>query len=118
MPHRLHSFEFTSFISESWDSFPNHEKLKKQIALAALAHSELTREALGLYAPPNEIREVRVTAAVLDQIMSMWHGHRSQGQLSPPSIPLKLFVFGYGQDATSTWVSIEVLPGLESWGVA
>jgi hypothetical protein len=117
MSHKVHSLDFMSLVSESWDSFPDPEKLKKQIALAVLAHSELTDEALGLYAPPKEIREVRVTAAVFDQVKCMWHGHRNRGHKSPPPIPLKIFVFGFGQDATSTWASIEVLPGLDNWEV-
>lgn len=117
MSHKLHSFEFTSLVSESWDSFPDSAKLERQIAIAVLAHSELAQEALGFYAPPKEIREIKVTAAVFDQVQCMWHGHRNRGHMSPPPIPLKIFVFGFGQDARSTWASIEVLPGLDSWEV-
>lgn len=117
MTHKIHSLNFNSLISESWDSFPDPEKLKKQIAIAILAHSELSEDELGFYAPPKEIREIRVTEAVFDQVRCMWHGHRSQGHQSPPPIPLKFFVFGFGQDAANTWASIEVLPGLEDWGV-
>ncbi|WP_374679684.1 hypothetical protein [Hydrocarboniphaga effusa] len=117
MAHQIISLSFTSLISERWSSFPNHEKLTKEIALAVLAHSELNEEALGLYAPPKEIKEIKVTNAAFDQIQCMWHGHRQSGQQSPPPIPLKIFVFGFGQDASSTWASIEVLPGIDSWEV-
>ena len=117
MSHKLHSFSFTSLVSESWDSFPTADSLKKQIALAVLAHSELTQEALGFYSPPNEIREIAITSAAFDQIRSMWHGYRSRGHLSPPSIPLKIFVSGFGQEAGNTWASIEVFPGLDNWEV-
>ena len=106
-----------SISSESWASFPDPEKLKKQIAVAVLAHSELIEEPLGSYAPPKEIKEVKITAAVFDQVRCMWHGHRNRGQMSPPSIPLKIFVFGFGQDSKSTWANIEVLPGLDDWSV-
>lgn len=117
MSHKVYNFDFTSLVSESWNSFPDPEKLKKQIAVAVLAHSELSKEPLGLYTPPKEIREVRVTAAVFDQISCMWHGHRKQGHKAPPPIPLKIFVFSFGQGAQNTWASIEVLPGLDNWEV-
>jgi hypothetical protein len=117
MSHRLRELDFTSLVSESWDTFPNLENLKKQIATAVLAHSELTQEALGFYTPPKEIEEVRVTAAAFDQITCMWHGHRNRGRLSPPPIPLKIFVFGFGQGSGSTWASIEVFPGMDNWEV-
>jgi hypothetical protein len=117
MSHKMHSLNFTSLMSESWDSFPDPEKLKKQISMAVLAHSELTEEALGLYTPPEEIKEIRVTAAAFDQVWCMWHGHRDQGRKSPPPIPFKIFVFGFGQDSKGTWASIEVMPGLDNWDV-
>jgi hypothetical protein len=118
MFHKLHRFEFTSLAAETWDSLPDLEKLKKQIALALLAHSELTQQALGAYAPPNEIREVRVSTAAFDQIAHMWHGHRDNGQMSPPPIPLKIFVFSFGQNPDGSWASIEVLPGLDDWALS
>ena len=117
MSHNLLSLNFTSLVSESWDSLPDPERLKKQIAAAALVHSELTQEALGLYAPPMEMREVRVTAAAADQIRCMWDGHRNRGQISPPAIPLKIFAFAFGQDSGNTWASIEVFPGVDNWAV-
>lgn len=117
MSHRIINLNFTSFVSERWSSLPNQEKLAKEIALAVLAHSEISKESFGLYAPPNEIKDVKVTNAAFDQIQCMWHGHRQRGRQSPPPIPLKVFVFGDGQDASSTWASIEVLPGLDSWEV-
>jgi hypothetical protein len=71
----------------------------------------------GGYAPPNEIREVRVTAAAVDQIRCMWHSYRNRGQMSPPAMPLKIFAFAFGQESGSTWASIEVFPGLDNWEV-
>src|SRR4051812_2961092 len=62
--HKVHSFNFASLTSESWGSFPQPEVLRRQIASAVLAHSEVAKEALGFYAPPKEIREVRIAAAV------------------------------------------------------
>jgi hypothetical protein len=47
----------------------------------------------------------------------MWHGHRERDQISPPPIPLKIYVFAMGQDAQGTWVNIEVHPGLDDWDV-
>jgi len=89
-----------------------------QIALAALAHCELTEVALGLQAPPKEVRDVQLTQAAADQIRCMWHGHRSRGHSAPPTIPLKVFVTGYGQDGEGhTWADIEVHPGLSIWEV-
>jgi hypothetical protein len=117
MSHKLHSFEFTSLVSESWDSFPDPDKLKKQIAIAVLAHSELAGEVLGPYAPPKEIRALRITEAAFDQVHCMWHGHRSRGHISPPPIPLKFFVYAFGQDASSSWANIEVMPGLDAWEI-
>lgn len=115
--HKLHSLNFTSLVSESWDSFPDPAKLKKQIALAVLAHSELTEEALGLYAPPQEMRDVRIAESVYDQVRCMWHGHRQRGAKSPPPIPLKVFVYAFGQESNSTWASVEVMPGIDDWSV-
>ncbi|WP_124649062.1 hypothetical protein [Burkholderia stagnalis] len=115
MQHKTIPLDFTSIVSERWDSLPDVEKLKKQIAIAAVAHSELHEIELGLYAPPNEVREVKITAAAADQIRCMWHGHRGRDQKSPPVIPLKIFVFEAGQDSTGTWASIEVHPGVDEW---
>lgn len=115
MSHKVISLNFTSLIAERWDSLPDVEKLKAQLATAALAHSELNDIALGLYAPPKEVREVRITAAAADQIRCMWHGHRGRDQISPPVIPLKMFVFGTGQDSSGTWANIEVHPGMDEW---
>ncbi len=115
MQHGMISLYFTSIVPERWDSLPDLEKLKKQIALAAVAHSELHDVALGFDAPPNEVREVRITAAAADQIRCMWHGHRSRDQISPPSIPLKIFVIEAGQNHQGTWASIEVHPGMDDW---
>lgn len=95
MSHSLHTFEFTSLTSESWDSFPDSEKLRKHIAGAVLAYSELSGNALGFYSPPKDIREILVTQAVFDQVLTMWHGHRDKNHIAPPSIPLKLFVFWF-----------------------
>ncbi|WP_395065563.1 hypothetical protein [Paraburkholderia silvatlantica] len=115
--HKLIFLNFTSLVSERWNSLPDIENLKKQLAVAAIAHSELHGIELGLYAPPKEVREVKISAAAADQIRCMWHGHRESEQLSPPPIPLKIFVFEMGQDAQGTWASIEVHPGLDDWEV-
>jgi hypothetical protein len=115
--HKVFCLNFTSMDEATWKSFPTAEQVRKHIALAVLAHSNLTEEALGFFRPPKEIREVKVTEAVHDQVRCMWHGHRDWGKKSPPPIPLKIFVFGYGQDAKSTWANIEVLPGLDCWEV-
>jgi hypothetical protein len=117
MSHRLYEFSFQSLATGDWGAFPEPRALEREIASALLAHSEVSDQPLGLYAPPKEIREIRVVAAVFDQISCMWHGHRARGQWSPPPVPLKVFVFGFGQDATSTWASVEVLPGIDNWEV-
>lgn len=71
------------------------------------------------------LEEARTIAAVLraalpdavdaDQIRCMWHGRRERDQISPPVIPLKIFVWGTGQDQHGTWASIEVHPGMDDW---
>ncbi|MEZ0601946.1 hypothetical protein ACAX43_07300 [Paraburkholderia sp. IW21] len=58
---------------------------------------------------------MKISAAAADQIQCMWHGHRGKGQICPPVIPLKIFVFVMGQDAQGTWVAIEVHPGVDDW---
>jgi hypothetical protein len=115
--HNVISLNFTSLVSVRWNSLPDIENLKKQLAIAVIAHSELHGIALGIYSPPKEVREVNISAAAADQIRCMWHGHREREQISPPLIPLKIFVFAMGQDAQETWVSIEVHPGLDNWDV-
>ena len=89
--------------------------MEKQIAQAVLAYCELSDEPFGLDSPPHEVREIRMAHAVYDQIRSMWHGHREKGRLSPPTIPLKTFLFGFGQESGRTWIRIEILPGLDDW---
>ncbi|TCG04922.1 hypothetical protein BZM27_37490 [Paraburkholderia steynii] len=74
--HKVICLNFASLVSERWNSLPNIEQLKKQLAVAALAHSELHDIELGLAAPPGEVREVKISAAAADQIQCMWHGHR------------------------------------------
>lgn len=113
--HGLHSIQFTSVTSERWDSLPDADKLAVQIGQAVMAHSELSEEALGLYEPPDEIREVRLTQAVYDLVRCMWHGHREKGHASPPPIPLKVYVFAHGQSGGNSWASIEVHPGSDRW---
>ncbi|MEM5332181.1 hypothetical protein VSR34_37670 [Paraburkholderia sp. JHI2823] len=115
--HKVVSLNFTSLVSERWSGLPDIENLKKQLSVAVIAHSELYGVALGMYSPPKAIREVKISAAAADQIRCMWHGHREREQISPPPIPLKIFVFAMGQDTQGTWVSIEVHPGLDDWGV-
>jgi hypothetical protein len=114
--HALQDLPFTSVTSEHWDSLPDTQAIKRHLALAALVHCELTDEALGLYTPPKEIREVQLTHAAADQIRCMWHGHRNRGSKAPPTIPLKVFVTGGGQDGKGhTWADIEVHPGMNNW---
>ena len=117
MSHAVINLSFSSLISKNWDRFPDIENIKKQIAVAVLAQSELTGQELGFYTPPQEIKEVHLTFAAQDQIRCMWHGHREVGKKSPPDIPLRIYVCGFGQEAGATWASIEVLPGLENWEV-
>jgi hypothetical protein len=117
MEHKIIAFNFTSLVPDDWASFPDFDKLKRQLATAVLAHSELTTTELGLYAPPAEIREVKITAAAADQIRCMWHGHRRRGQNSPPTIPLKIFVFAGGQNSAGSWASVEIFPGVDNWDV-
>lgn len=116
--HKIICLNFTSLVPDRWDSLPDVEALKKQLASAAIAHSEVHGVALGLYSPPKEVRAVKITSAAADQIKCMWHGHRAKGQMSPPVIPLKIFVFGMGQDAQGTWAAIEVHPGVDDWDVS
>ncbi|HZZ77965.1 MAG TPA: hypothetical protein VFE62_05585 [Gemmataceae bacterium] len=115
MQHNVTPLDFTFVVSERWSSLPDIENLKKQPATLAPAHSELHDVELGLYAPPKEIREVRIPAALADQIRCMWHGHRERDQIYPPVIPLKIFVWGMGQDQHGTWASTEVHPGMDDW---
>ncbi len=113
--HGFQTIQFTSLTSEAWNSLPDVESLKGQISQAILAHSEVSEEALGFYRPPDEIRELVLTQAVYDQIRCMWHGHRPRGHASPPPIPLRIFVYGYGQAEGRSWACIEVHPGVDNW---
>ena len=113
--HGFHTIHFTSLTSESWGGLPDVEGLRNQISEAILAHSEVQEQALGFYRPPDEIRELLLTQAVHDQIRCMWHGHRSAGRTSPPTIPLRIFVYGFGQAGGKTWASVEVHPGVDNW---
>jgi hypothetical protein len=113
--HGFHRIQFASLTSESWAELPDVESLGGQISQAILAHSAVTEEALGFYRPPDELRELVLTQAVHDQIRCMWHGHRSVGRTSPPPIPLRIFVYGFGQENGKTWAKVEVHPGLDNW---
>lgn len=114
--HALLNLPFTSTTPERWESLPDMTTIKRHIGLAALAHCELTDGALGFYAPPKEIRELHLTHAAADQIRCMWHGHRNRANASPPTIPLKIFVTGFGQDGKGhSWADLEVHPGMENW---
>lgn len=115
MQHSTLDFEFNSLIAHGWDTFPTAESLKNQIATVALAQSELKEWQLGFFSPPDKIVEVHLTSAARDQIICMWHGHRKLDKQSPPSIPLRLFVFGFGTDSGGSWANLEVLPGLDTW---
>jgi hypothetical protein len=118
MSHQFHTLQFTSLTPERWQSLPDIAVIKQQIASAALAHSEVSEVAFGLYSPPDEIREVHLTQAAADQILCMWHGHRQRSRDAPPVIPLKLFVCGFGQQEGRTWASIEIHPGTDNWEVS
>lgn len=111
-------FSFTSLDPNAWLGYPTQENLCEEIAQAVLAHSEVLEKPLGFYVPPDEIREVRITVAALDQIRCMWHGHRKAGHQSPPVIPLSFFVYSFGQENGKSYACIEILPGLEAWGDA
>ncbi|MBX3624732.1 MAG: hypothetical protein KF892_06945 [Rhizobacter sp.] len=114
--HALQDLPFTSVVPGRPGALPDVATLKRQIALAALAHCELTEQALGVYTPPKEVREVQLTYAATDQIRTMWQGLRQAGSTAPPTIPLKVFVTGFGQDSNGdTWADIEVHPGLPEW---
>lgn len=113
--HNLYHLPFTSLTSERWGSLPAMETIKLQIASAAIAHCEVSEHTFGLYSPPDEIRDLHLTAAAADQIRCMWHGHRENDKKSPPVVPLKLFVVGFGQANGHTWADIEVHPGLDDW---
>jgi hypothetical protein len=116
--HCFYELPFTSVTSERWDSLPDMKVIEQQIASAALAHCEVAGYHLGLYSPPKEIKEVRITVAAMDQIQCMWWGHRDHIRASPPTVPLKVFVTGAGQDGRGhSWASIEVHPGMDDWGV-
>lgn len=66
--HGFHELPFTSLMSERRDNLPDLKIIQQRIASALLAHCEVAGYNLGLYSPPKEITEVRVTVAVMDQI--------------------------------------------------
>ncbi|WP_171941272.1 hypothetical protein [Herbaspirillum rubrisubalbicans] len=113
--HELRTLAFASLTAERWDSFPETATISKQIGDAILAQSEVSGDHVGFYNPPDEIKEVKVTVAALDQIQCMWHGHRQPGRRSPPAIPLRYFVTGFGQENGKSWASVEVYPGVDNW---
>jgi hypothetical protein len=113
--HRLRPLSFASLTSEHWESLPNLESIKRQIGDAILAQSEVYDEAIGFYSPPHEIRDIHLTHAAADQIRFMWHGHRKTGRRSPPTIPLKFFVTGFGQSNGRTCANVEIHPGMDRW---
>jgi hypothetical protein len=114
--HALQDLLFISTNPERWEGLSDISGIKRQLTLAVLAHCELTEATLGFYKPPKEVRNVHLTLAAADQIHCMWHGHRSRGHAAPPSIPLKVYVTGCGQDVKgNTWADIEVHPCLSNW---
>lgn len=114
--HALRSFTFLAIPTDGSGAFPDAASLKRQIAQAVIANSEVTGNALGFYTPPEEIRELRLTSAAFDQVRCRWHAHRQPDHASPPAIALKAFVTGFGQDDKGhTWASIEVHPGEDRW---
>ena len=117
MTHRVLTVELVSGSPPSWNQMPSLDDLKQQIAAAVLADSEIASKTLGFYSPPQRIRNVEISKAAWDQITCMWHGHRARGAISPPFIPLKYFVWGFGQMPPDTWADIEILPGVDNWDV-
>jgi hypothetical protein len=115
MTHSFRQFDFVPTSPSSWNLFPSLIELQRQISLAILADCEVADVSLGFYKPPKRIREIIISYAARDQITCMWHGHRQRGAFSPPVIPLRYFVFGFGQDPPDTWADVEVHPGLEKW---
>jgi len=115
MTHSLRKIDFVPSLPSSWELFPSTIELQQQISLAILADSEVADVSLGFYKPPGRIREIIISHAARDQITCMWHGHRERGAKSPPVIPLRYFVFGFGQKPPDTWVDVEVHPGHEHW---
>ena len=116
--HRLRRLELVSGSPASWPVMPSAVELQQQIAMSVLSDSEITDVAIGFYSPPKRIRTVVISSAALDQISCMWHGHRKAGSGSPPVIPLRYFVTGFGQSPPDTWVDVEIFPGVDSWGLA
>ena len=117
MTHGLLTIDFISLVPDSWDRLPNADEIRRELSQTLIAHSELAGEHVGVHAPPDGIEEVRLTAAALDQMRCMWHGHRHRDRQSPPAIPLKIFVYGFGQRDNRSWASVEIHPGLDDWAV-
>lgn len=117
MSRKLHSFKLAAVSPSLWATLPSLDSLNELISNAVLCDSEITNTSLGFYNPPERIRKISISIAAQDQIESMWHGHRTSGANSPPPIPLKYFVFGFGQKPPDTWVDVEIFPGLDDWSM-
>ena len=115
MSTRLFEFSFVSIVPSTWNRKLSNNEIEEIIGTAILINSELLGRTLGFYKPPRRIRELKITAAAFDQIAYSWWGKRKSSSASPPAIPLKYYVYGFGQKQLDTWVDIEVLPGLDNW---
>src|SRR3546814_1433739 len=115
MLHRLRLLELVSSEPAICEDMSSGADLQQQIAMAVLTDSEITKTRVGFYNPPKRILKVAISDAAWDQITQMWHGHRKAGAASPPVIPLKYFVNGFGQNPPDTWADVEILPGVDSW---
>ena len=116
MKHCLFNMNFVSTIPSTWE-WPSRKRLEELLSIAVLIDSEITDKSLGLYNPPERVRKLKISNSAYDQIRRMWWGHRDIGADSPPAIPLKYFVFGFGQNPPDNWVDIEILPGIDEWDV-
>ena len=116
MTYCLYSLNFVSTIPSTW-VWPSREELESYLSTAILLDSEITVKSLGFYKPPKRIRKLKISNAAYDQIEKMWWGHRDRDAESPPAIPLKYFVFGFGQNPPDNWVDVEMLPGVDDWDV-
>ena len=111
----MFEFSFFSASPETWNRKMTNEEIETIVATSILLDSEILERTLGFYKPAKRIREIRMTAAALDQIAYSWWGKRDHGAQSPPTIPLKYYVYGLGQKPPDTWVDVEVLPGVDEW---
>ena len=117
MSHQLISLNFVSTIPSTWD-WPEKNQLCDMLSTAILLDSEVVGRTLGFYKPPDRVDSIILTDSAYDQIRTMWWGHRDFGSQSPPAIPLKYFVSGFGQANGESWINVEILPGSDDWNIA